>query len=702
MKNKQRQKNWMLALGSVVGFGLGASGHALAQQSESAYFEELPIVLTASRLEQPLSESPNTVTVIDRKMIEASGFRTIPDVLRLVPGMYVGLASASQPIVSLNSSGDPYARRMQVQVDGRSVFLAPMGDVSWLNLDVLFDDVERIEVVQGPASASYGSNAFFGVINIITYGADLRPDNAVYARLGAASDASARFTRTGEQLDYGISFGTRGDNGIDTGILDDYSRTDIYSLHAKLRLGGRDALKLVLSGSDSTYGMGVVDRPENAFRENSSNRTTQSLRWEHVWANGDDSRLDLTHIEQTQIDPYICINSDVCQSYKGVDPSTGFVSTTNFSQRNDLNFQTTNILSKTNRVVWGGGVRTDSASAPLLLSAPSTVSSWNVFAHDEWRLTPKALANLGAMVEDDGFGNTAFTPRAALNYHLDSLQTVRLSYSTATRSPVMGEEFIAANNTTLGGSYVPPMTPLTPETIQSFEVGYLGEFLSRRLSLDLRLYQEQVHDLITVDKYANFQPGANIKDPPVQSADSFKNMFANTYNGFNATVKYNWDEGHSFVLASYTWQQLTAAFDHYPNQYYSTVGYANTTVGTIIQNIYQVNILDQVEQFVPQNMFNVLVSESLPNDWRLNGGYYYRDMVREGYDVAPNVTPESAMRRLDLGLSKTWKYELGRTLVVSAVVQNASRDGYTKFGTINAVAEVNYERRGWLAASYRF
>ena len=76
------------------------SGYAADYVSESDYYQELPVVLSASRLSQPLSEAPNAMTVIDRKMIVASGFRTIADLFKLVPGMYVSYYKGSQPIVS--------------------------------------------------------------------------------------------------------------------------------------------------------------------------------------------------------------------------------------------------------------------------------------------------------------------------------------------------------------------------------------------------------------------------------------------------------------------------------------------------------------------------------------------------------------------------------------------------------------------------
>lgn len=70
--------------------------NATNEVSELDYYQELPVILSASRLSQPLSEAPNAMTVIDRKMIIASGFRTIPDLFKLVPGMYVSYYKGTQ------------------------------------------------------------------------------------------------------------------------------------------------------------------------------------------------------------------------------------------------------------------------------------------------------------------------------------------------------------------------------------------------------------------------------------------------------------------------------------------------------------------------------------------------------------------------------------------------------------------------------
>jgi iron complex outermembrane receptor protein len=183
----------------------GAENAPLNAAAEDYYFQDMPVVLTASRLSQPLSEAPSAMTVIDREMIKASGFRTVPELMQLVPGMYVGYVDGNTPVLSLHNSTDQYSRQMQVLIDGRSVYMPPLGGVNWADLPLLIDDIERIEVVRGPSSASHGTNSFYGVINIITRDVSSETGSGRLSLTGGyASDASAKFNRIGEQFDYRI------------------------------------------------------------------------------------------------------------------------------------------------------------------------------------------------------------------------------------------------------------------------------------------------------------------------------------------------------------------------------------------------------------------------------------------------------------------------------------------------------------------
>ena len=131
--------------------------------------DDIPVVLTAARLRQPRSEVPASVTVIDAQQIQAWGVRTLPEVLRYVPGMFIGHGDdQNNAAVAYHASSPSLMRRLQVLVDGRSVFRAGIASVVWDDIPVAMEDILRIEVTRGPNAAAYGANSFLGVINIIT------------------------------------------------------------------------------------------------------------------------------------------------------------------------------------------------------------------------------------------------------------------------------------------------------------------------------------------------------------------------------------------------------------------------------------------------------------------------------------------------------------------------------------------------------
>lgn len=139
-------------------------------QAEDLFLEEqLPEVLTATRLKQSPAAVPGSVSVIDRELIEASGARDIPELMRLVPGMMVGYNYAAHlATVNYHGGRQGEARRLQVLVDGRSVYRPGLATVDWHDLPLAIEDIERIEVFRGPNTVSYGANALMGVISIIT------------------------------------------------------------------------------------------------------------------------------------------------------------------------------------------------------------------------------------------------------------------------------------------------------------------------------------------------------------------------------------------------------------------------------------------------------------------------------------------------------------------------------------------------------
>ena len=129
---------------------------------------EPELAITPSRLPQRLDESPSAVTVIDREMLREAGVRRITDILRLVPGMVVGSRSPAITPATYLGLSDDYSRRVQVLVDGISIYAPSTGAVLWQDLPVALEDIERIEVVRGPNTAAYGSHALLATIKITT------------------------------------------------------------------------------------------------------------------------------------------------------------------------------------------------------------------------------------------------------------------------------------------------------------------------------------------------------------------------------------------------------------------------------------------------------------------------------------------------------------------------------------------------------
>jgi len=164
-------------------FGFSPYNQSVAQD-RSAYdtmtLEELmdvDVVVTASKKPEDLFEAPLSTTIINRKEIEASGVTTIMEALRLAPGMIVRETTPDNYDIQIRGFDDvtknsyltlPFNTTTLVMIDNRIVYSYFTGGTFWEALPIDLQDVERIEIVRGPASALYGSNATTGVINIIT------------------------------------------------------------------------------------------------------------------------------------------------------------------------------------------------------------------------------------------------------------------------------------------------------------------------------------------------------------------------------------------------------------------------------------------------------------------------------------------------------------------------------------------------------
>ncbi len=125
-------------------------------------------VTIVSKRVQPLFESPAAAYVITAEDIRRAGARSIPEALRMVPGLHVAQTSSSQWVVTSRGFSHVFSNKLLVLIDGRSVYTPLFAGVHWDVQDLFIEDVERIEVVRGPGATLWGANAVNGVINIVT------------------------------------------------------------------------------------------------------------------------------------------------------------------------------------------------------------------------------------------------------------------------------------------------------------------------------------------------------------------------------------------------------------------------------------------------------------------------------------------------------------------------------------------------------
>ncbi len=125
-------------------------------------------VTTVSKEPEEVWHTPAAIYVLTQDDIRRSGATTIPDLLRMVPGIEVGELQSNQWAVGMRGFGSAFSKDVLLLIDGRSTYTPLFEGVYWDVQDVLLEDVERIEIVRGPGGTIWGANAVNGVINIIT------------------------------------------------------------------------------------------------------------------------------------------------------------------------------------------------------------------------------------------------------------------------------------------------------------------------------------------------------------------------------------------------------------------------------------------------------------------------------------------------------------------------------------------------------
>ncbi len=671
-----KRRKWLALIITLTATlpGVASAGDAL---SEADFLSELPIILSATRLSQSLGDIPAAMTIIDRETIRDSGAWDVADIFRLVPGMYVAYNVDKEVVpghvVSYHGLADPYAKRMQILIDGRSVYTPLFGGPVWSNIPLALDDIERVEVVRGPSAATYGANSFLGVINIVTRHPSEVQGTMVSLSAGkAGGDATLRYGGKSEQVDYRLTLQLRGDSGytidpdtpkgvgVDTHPRTDNKRIGNLSFRTDYQPTRRDEIQFQFGYSGGTRGTG--DFPtENPRREKGVASQFELLRWQRDLGPDNQFSLRFYHNrDRFDEDSSQRIGTTAYPPFLLGVPTPFNAPLEHVAERTDIEAQ--HIFSPTEnlRLVWGGGLRNDAVRSRLYLGSDDFLSyrQQNVFGNLEWRPLQSLVLNLGTMLEHNSFVGTKASPRLGINFHPTPAQTIRTALSRAYRNPVLYEEqgnerwifpVISPSGkgipTSLPLQYIYGQNNLQAERIDSRELGYLLE-LGHGSSVDVKYSYDTLSNLIEMAQF-------NCCNTAIPGT---VRTFINRGNASIHAVEVQWQQRlNEHTKIHFGWSATHLGNDS-----------ATPAVSTYAY-----------ERTAARHAWNLLLAHPLTATWRASIGAYRVGSVQvNSGDLLPGYT------RLDARLARQFKWPGGKG-ELALIAQNLGDRRYQEFYTDN-------------------
>ncbi|HXA17395.1 MAG TPA: TonB-dependent receptor [Thermoanaerobaculia bacterium] len=510
-------------------------------------------VTSVARKGQKLSDTPAAVFVVTRDDIRRSGATSIPEILRIVPGLSVARINGNSWAISARGSNGQFANKLLVMIDGRTVYTPLFDGVFWDAQDTLLEDIDRIEVIRGPGGTLWGANAVNGIINIITMHAIETQGALVTAGAGAAEGSSAAgrfggsFGHNGYYRAYGKTFDhPASDRGVDpTHDAWSMGRAGFRADWASRRGDNFTAQGDIYRGSAAA--LGVLIDPARPFADRATNTDLAGEDLQFRWSAIQSSRSDTT------VQAYYDYTART---------DTGLA----LSRRTfDVDFQHHLRLGR-NDTVWGASYRTsdDPAAGPgFTLLRNSTVANLaGAFVQDEIEVTHRLHVTIGTKVQFDQVSNLQFQPTIRALFKVSDRQTVWAAVTSAVRTPAETELYGRLNvdafpdaSGNAGLIVVNGNTRLRPERVESYEAGYRWQ-VSLTIDLDATVFHNHMHDLLGTEVNAPFVDSSGRTIIPINISNEDQ---GNTHGGellLTDAVTSNWN-----VAFGYSFFEMTTVSD---------------------------------------------------------------------------------------------------------------------------------------------
>lgn len=460
------------------------------------------IIVTATRTEISTQEAPGSVTVINRKEIEKKGGENILDIIRGTPGINLqGIGSGGRKALSLRGME---SKHTLILVDGKRI--PGSNDVIGPNTDYQYDwiplgNIERIEIVRGPMSVLYGSDALGGVVNVITR----KPEQKL-----------------------------SGDIKLTGRIAEDNSGSDGHDAQFNLRGNANDKIQFSLGGQKFRRSAveSKLNPSQSAIEGREKQQLSLGLNWQPIqnhdiefeYSNGQENRWQDTASRGTPYrSSYDIDRKQISLGWKGKLGKTNTALRAYKSNVDVVNHATNGVTAtspqKLKDTVVEGNInfavgekqsftvgmehRTEELENTRLPNGSEEFTLKSAYFQDEIDVSDNVLVTLGARVDDhEVFGNET-SPRASIVWNATERLTLKGSYGHGFRAPNIKQ--VSPGYTFPLGIFVITSNPdLKPETNDAYELG--ANYSTEKFTVNAAVFDNKVKNLIDT-RFDKLLPG---------------------------------------------------------------------------------------------------------------------------------------------------------------------------------------------------
>jgi iron complex outermembrane recepter protein len=455
-------------------------------------------VSSVSKQAEDLWRTPVAISVLTQDDIRRSGSTSLPEILRMAPGVEVARIDSDHWSIGIRGFGDQFSKSLLVLIDGRNIYTPLFAGTYWPAYDTLIPDIERIEVIRGPGGTIWGGNTVSGVINIITRHSSQTRGTLVAVGTGSLDRATAALRHgggNGRGFDYRV-YAKAFNRG--PGFHADGARFDKWwmtqgGFRTDVALGGRGVLTLTGDVSDGRHGQRVAITTLAP-----PGRGPVDGNLEAVGGN-----LVVNWERPTSADGSIRVQA----YYDGTDWRAP-----HFQERRDtvdIDYTQSRTAMTRHHLLWGGGVRwspgryTPTVATLDFVPRNFTDRLASVFIQDQVAIVPeRLLLTVGSKFERNNYTGLELQPSARLLWNVGT-QTLWSAVSRAVRTPSRIERALTLFTPVVVPTVqIPVFIQLTgngaveAESVISYEAGF-RRAAGARTSIDVTAFYTSHEDLVS-------------------------------------------------------------------------------------------------------------------------------------------------------------------------------------------------------------